>query len=449
MTAEIINLGYKSRSIFAGFHKRVQRWACNICHRRVGKTYAAIMDTIDRALSLKLPNGRFHYIAPLRNQAKTVAWDYLQAFTAQVQASPPNQAELRVDLINGSRITLFGADNPDALRGQYSDGVVIDEYADIAPSVWNKIVRPMLADRGGWATIMGTIKGRNQLWELYTKVLHDPSWYTSLLRASETEAELTKLDPHWPDELAEMKRMLSEDEYAAELECDPYAAIKGAYYGKEMQQAEMEGRIYEDLPVLLHAPVHCAWDLGNGANMAIWAFQIGEKGPLIHDFIQISGYYFDDYIRELDNRGYRGLDYLPHDARVHSFETGRTRVQTLEQAGRKPCLIPKHKADDGINAAKMTLRISKFNATKCAPGLEALRQYRQEWNERTRVFRDNPEHDWASHGADAFRYLAMAWKMIRNELPPEKPRLFIPTRELTIADYVKYGNRSRDGERRL
>lgn len=441
MTELTVNLGYKRRQIFAAFHDRVQRWVCMICHRRAGKTVASIMDLVDRALSLKMPNGRFHYIAPLRNQAKTVAWDYLTEFSRPVQAAPPNQAELRVDLLNGSRITLFGADNPDALRGPYSDGAVLDEYADIAPSLWTKIVRPMLADRGGFAIILGTIKGRNQLWELYKNVMHDPAWFSLLLRASETG-----IVP--PAELADARRLMTEDAYAAEFECDPYAAILGAYYAKEMQELERDGRIVGGLP-RSDSPVHCAWDLGNGSNMAIWAFQVGEKGPLVHDFIQIQGYYFDDYIRELSERGYYGNDYLPHDARVHSFETGRTRVETLAMAGRKPVLVPKHKIDDGINAGKLTLRIAKFHADKCAVGLEALRQYRQEWNENLRVFRDTPEHDWASHGADAWRYLAMAWRMIRKELPPEKPRLYIPTQELTIADYVKASNRGREYRERL
>jgi phage terminase large subunit len=446
MSVATINLGYKRRPIFAAFHDRVQRWACNICHRRSGKTYAALMDMIDRALSIKLPNGRFHYIAPLRNQAKTVAWDYVQAFTRQVQATLPNQAELRVDLVNGSRITLFGADNPDALRGPYSDGVVLDEYADIAPSLWKQIVRPMLADRGGWATIMGTIKGRNQLWELYSASRNDPGWFTTLLKASETGVIPA-------EELADAQRLMTPEAYAAEFECDPYAAILGAYYANEIREAEEQGRLYEDLPVVLHQPMHCAWDLGGGANMAIWCFQAGESGPLIHDFIQVQGFYFDDYIKELNARGYNGFDYLPHDAKVHSFETGRTRIETLRLAGRKGLLVPKHKPEDGINAAKMTLRIAKFNRTKCDTyprgGLESLRQYKQEWNERLGVFRDDATDDWAVHGADAFRYLAMAWKMIRKELPPEKPRLFIPVEDLTIADYVKYGNRTNERRDRL
>jgi phage terminase large subunit len=439
MTVDTINLGYQRRSIFADFHDRTQRWACMICHRRAGKTVASLMDLLDAALSKA--GGRYCYIAPLRNQAKTVAWDYLTAFARPVQAGPPNQAELRVDLLNGSRITLFGADNPDALRGPFFDGAVLDEYADIAPSLFKQIVRPALADRGGFAIVLGTIKGRNQLWELYKEKLNDPEWYTTLLKASKTGVIPAA-------ELDDARRLMTPEAYAAEFECDPYAAILGAYYAKEILEAELQGRLAEDLP-LLNAPVHCAWDLGNGSNMAIWAFQVGERGPLIHDFVQISGFYFDDYIQELNNRGYHGFDYLPHDAKVHSFETGRTRVETLKMAGRVPLLVPRHKPDDGINAAKMTLRVAKFNAGKCDVGIEALRQYRQEWNEKARVFKDNPEHDWASHGADAFRYLAMAWKMIRKEIAPAPEPLFIPTEELTIADYVAYGNQRNEKRERI
>jgi phage terminase large subunit len=161
----VINLGYKRRQIFAPFHDRKQRWACMICHRRAGKTVASLMDLLDSALTKE--NGRYCYIAPLRNQAKTVAWDYLTAFARPVQAKPPNQAELYVELINGSRITLFGADNPDALRGPFFDGAVLDEFEDIAPSLFGKVIRPALADRQAFAIIMGSVKGVGKLWKLY------------------------------------------------------------------------------------------------------------------------------------------------------------------------------------------------------------------------------------------------------------------------------------------
>jgi phage terminase large subunit len=448
---QIIDLGYQRRSIFAGFHDRIRgpspkRWACMICHRRAGKTVASLMDLLEAALSE--PGGRYCYIAPLRNQAKTVAWDYLTAFARPVQAKPPNQAELYVELINGSRITLFGADNPDALRGPFFNGAVLDEYADIAPALFNQIVRPALSDRHGFAVVMGTLKGRNQLWELYTKVQHDPIWYTALLKASETEAALTHLDPEWPSELADMRRQMSDDEYAAELECDPFAAIKGAYYGKEMMAAQEEGRIRSNVP-RLPGPVHTAWDFGNGLNMAVWAFQVGERGPLVHDFIQLSGCYFEDYLKEVIKRGYDGFDYVPHDARVPSFETGRTRIETMmvPQFKRKPVLVADHHVEDGINAVKLMLPRTVFNADTCGAGVEALRQYVQEWSDKTRTFSDTPKKNWAAHAADALRYLAMAWREMKHEVPPPKPPLFIPTEELTIGDWIKFSKRSEKRER--
>jgi phage terminase large subunit len=436
---QTIDLGYHRRSIFADFHDRTQRWACMICHRRAGKTVASLMDLLDAALNK--PDGRYCYIAPLRNQAKTVAWDYLTAFARPVQASPPNQAELRVDLINGSRITLFGADNPDALRGPFFDGAVLDEYADIAPSLFKQVVRPALADRSGFAVVLGTIKGRNQLWELYTSVLSDAAWYTALLRASETGI--------LPEgELADARRMMTPEQYAAEFECDPYAAILGAYYGKEISAAETEGRLRARLPHL-PGPVHCAWDFGNGLNMAVWAFQVGERGPLIHDFIQLSGCYFEDYLKEVIARGYDGFDYVPHDARVPSFETGRTRIETMmgPQFRRKPVLVADHHVDDGINAVKLMLPRVVFNGPACASGIEALRQYVQEWDEKARVFKKTPKHNWASHAADALRYLAMAWREMKHETPEEKPPLFIPNEEMTIGDWVKFSKREGKRER--
>src|SRR6266550_5244398 len=262
---ERLSLGYVPRPQFIPFHKRKQRWVCMICHRRAGKTTACLMDMLDYAT--RKGNGRFAYIAPLRNQAKTVAWDMLKSFARPVLRAGPNEAELRVDLVNGSRITLFGADNPDALRGQAFDGVVLDEYADMPPSLFPVIVRPALTDRQGFGILIGTVKGRNQLWQQYETAKFDEGWYTAFLKASETH-----LLPE--SELADARRQMSAEQYASEFECDPYAAIMGAYYGRDLQQAESDGRVVEshrvaDL-VAQGAVVHTAWDLGIGDSTAIW-----------------------------------------------------------------------------------------------------------------------------------------------------------------------------------
>jgi hypothetical protein len=410
-----------------------------ICHRRAGKTVASLMELVDTAL--RKPNSRLAYIAPLRNQAKTVAWDYLKDFARPIFAKPPNEQELHVDVHGGGRVTLFGADNPDALRGPAFDGVVVDEYADISPALFPAVIRPALADRKGFGVLIGTIKGRNQLWQAYQKALADPEWFTALLRASETGI-LSDV------ELADLKRQLTPEQYAAELECDPAAAVMGAYYGKEIAVAETEGRIKFGL-ARLPGPMHTAWDFGNGLNMAIWAFQVGEQGPLIHDFIQISGAYFEDYLKEVTARGYDGFDYVPHDAKVPSFETGRTRIETMvsPQFKRKPVLIAAHHVEDGITATKLMLPRTTFNAETCEPGIEALRQYVQEWDDKARVFKKITKHDWASHAADALRYLAMAWKEMKTVEPPKPKPLFISNEDMTIGDWIKFGTREEKRER--
>jgi phage terminase large subunit len=432
-----VSLDYNPRAQFVEFHLRRQRWAVMICHRRAGKTVASLMDLVDSAL--RKPDSRLAYIAPLRNQAKTVAWDYLKEFARPIFAKPPNEQELHVDVHGGGRVTLFGADNPDALRGPAFDGVVVDEYADISPSLFPAVIRPALADRKGFGVLIGTIKGRNQLWVQYQRGVNDPEWFTALLRASETGILSDA-------ELGDLRRQLTPEQYAAELECDPTAAVLGAYYGKEIAAAEIDGRIKPNL-ALLPGPMHTAWDFGNGANMAIWAFQVGESGPLIHDFIQMSGCYFEDYLREVTARGYDGFDYVPHDARVPSFETGRTRIETMLAHKRNPVLVADHHVDDGINAAKLMLPRAMFNAEKCESGIEALRQYVQEWDDKARVFKRTPKHDWASHAADALRYLAMAWRELKSVEPPEPKPLFIPTEELTIGEWVKYSKREGKRER--
>jgi len=395
---------YAPRKAFIPYHDRVNRWSVIVAHRRCGKTVACINELIVRAMLDAKSDGRYAYIAPLFNQAKDVAWAYLKRYAAPVLSGLPNETELRIDLVNGARIRLYGADNPDRLRGIYMDGVILDEYADMDPSIWGEVIRPLLADRKGWATFIGTPKGRNQFYDMFARGETDENWFSLKLRASETGI----LDAQ---ELIEAQRDMTPEQYEQEFECSFEAAILGAYYGREMSEAERQGRLQPNLK-RIDGPVHCAWDFGNGANMAIWAFQVSGDTLLVHDFIQLNGYYFEDYLKEVNKRGYTGFDYVPHDAKVPSFETGRTRIETLRGFNRRPVLIADHKVDDRINAAQLTLRRTYFNAETCAAGLEALRQYRQDWDSKARVFKKVPLHNWASHPADAFGYMAMAWREI-------------------------------------
>jgi phage terminase large subunit len=433
---------YKPRSIFIPYHERSQRFAIGVAARRRGKTVACVNDVIKRAYLSPLPNYRASYIAPFKGQAKDVAWEYLKRYSMPLwDKYKPNENELYVRLFNDARIKILGADNEDSLRGGYLDDVVLDEYADMSPTIWPSIIRPMLTDRRGSATFIGTPKGRNDFFKLLQKAQADSDWFWFILKASEVP-----LTPEDRAEIAEARRDMTPEQYAQEYECSFDAAILGAYYGKEMTAAQEEGRIRPGL-ARLPGPMNTAWDFGNGLNMAVWAFQVGERGPLIHDFIQMSGCYFEDYLKEVVARGYDGFDYVPHDAKVRSFETGRTRIETMAAFKRKPVLIADHCVDDGIHAAKLMLPRTVFNADTCGPGIEALRQYVQEWDDKARVFKKAPKHDWASHAADALRYLAMAWREMKHVGPPEKPPLFIPNEEMTIGDWIKFSTREEKRER--
>ena len=390
---------------------RKERWACLVAHRRAGKTVACVADLIDAALRCQNPDPRFAYVAPFYVQAKDVAWGYLKRFTAPIDGVKFNEAELRVDLPNGARIRLYGADNYDRMRGVYLDGVVLDEYADMPPAAWTEVIRPALADREGWAVFIGTPKGRNEFFRIWELAQDDPSWFAMMLRASESGlVKQTELDDAAKD--------MTPEQYAQEFECSFDAAILGAYYGSDIARAEREGRVGM-FPLDPLLPVHTAWDLGIGDSTAIWLWQAAPDGLRVIGHIEDHGKALPHYVGELSALGYRyGLDFVPHDAKARELGTGRTRVETLISLGRKPQLVPAHTVEDGINALRVMFPRIRFDAEATRHGLEALRQYRTDFDEKTKAFKNTPRHDWTSHSADAARYMAIAY---RDMVAPPKP----------------------------
>ena len=425
----VITIEYAPREAFLPFHARGQRFAAIVAHRRAGKTVACINDTIKRALELQRPSGRYAYVAPYLGQAKEVAWDYLIRYSRPV-AKQINHSELWVELLNGSKIRIHGADNPDRLRGSYLDGVVLDEFADMRPGVWGEVIRPMLADRRGWAVFIGTPRGRNEFWELCVQAEASPDWYYDCLRASQTG-----LLP--AAELEAARADMTPEQYEQEFECSFDAAILGAYYGREIADAEREGRITA-VAIDPAIPVHTAWDLGRGDHMAIWCWQAAGGEIRVVDFLQFYGYSMEHYATELNKRGYNGTDWVPQDARVKSLETGKTRLETLVAMGRRPRLVVPHKVMDGINAVRLELRRMWIDGVRCRDGLEALRQYRAQYDEKRKTFLDAPLANWAAHAADAMRYLAMAY---REERPANRvQRKDKPVRNpMTVEEFHSFG----------
>lgn len=426
---EII-IPYAPRSVFMPYHERTQRFAVGVAHRRCGKTVACINDMIKRAVENDRDRYRGGYVAPYLRQAKEVAWEYLKHYSQPLWTKPPNESELYVEIIGAKRLRIYGADNADALRGGYFDDVTLDEYADMAPSVWGSVIRPMLADRNGSATFIGTPKGRNNFFELYDRAHRDPDWFPFFLPASETG-----ILPQ--SELDAMRRDMTPEEYEQEAECSFDAAIKGAYFGKEVAEAERAGRI-TDVPWDKDLPVYTAWDLGIGDATSIWFWQVTSREIRIIDHYEATGESIEHYARVLKSKPYRyGHDFVPHDAKVRELGTGRTRVETMISLKLDPVLVPAHKIMDGINGARVLFSRMWFDRENCAMGLEALRQYRADYDEKTRAFKDAPKHDWTSHAADAFRYLAMAYEELRGKplpLPQPHPVMVGPQNKATLND---------------
>lgn len=407
------------RKPFREFLTSGSRWACLVAHRRAGKTVACIQRLIKAALEVRNENARFAYIAPFYTQAKDVAWTYLKQFTSAIPGVTVNESELHITFgHNGARIRLYGADNYDRMRGIYLDGVILDEYGDMSPRAWPEVIRPALSDRKGWAVFIGTPKGRNAFYTVYKHACDSGEWFDLMLKASETglveEAEL-----------ADARAMMTPEQYAQEFECSFDAAILGAYYAALVSDAAETGRIGAvDADPLL--PVHTAWDLGIGDSMAIWVWQAGPEGMRLIDHIEDHGKPLPHYVGVLEGRGYKGgMDFVPHDARVRDLGTGKTRLEVLAELGRKPRLVAQHPIDDGINAVRHMLPRMWFDAERCADGIEALRQYRAEFDDKTLAFRTRPRHDWTSHTADALRYAAMAYRDLvitpRDKVPKAKP----------------------------
>src|SRR5262245_54124673 len=243
------------------------------------------------------------------------------------------------------------------------------------PSLLPEVIRPALSDRKGKLTVIGTPKGHNDFYTLYQAAKHDDDWFSLNLKASETEL----VDR---EELASALKMMGEDRYAQEYECSLEAAIQGAYFGPEMQRAEEEGRIGV-LDVDHKFPVHRAWDLGWSDDTVIWFFQLVHGGLHIVDYYASHKHTLDHYAEVVQRRGYpAGTDYVPHDAEVTELQTGRTRIEQMRRLGLNPQVVIKHTIPDGIAAARETIRRSKFDAERCAEGIEALKQYRQEYDEK-------------------------------------------------------------------
>jgi len=406
----VITIPYAPRALQAEFHDAFAaqrpRASCLVCHRRFGKSVMTVNELIRGLMTSPHESPRFAFIAPYLKQAKDIAWDYVHRFTAPIPGVEYNESELRVDLPGDRRLRLYGADNPDSIQGIYLDGVVMDEYQLTSPRLFGQIVRPMLADRQGWVIFSGKPLGRNHFYDLYRAMESDPRRLTRLYRASETGILSN-------EELHDMRYgppAMTTDEYAQELECSWEAAIQGAYYAREMEACRADGRI-KPLTWEPPLPVDTYWDLGfSDATAIVFAQRVGREIHVL-DYLEASGQGLAYYVRELNQRPYLyGHHYLPHDAgHAQQGLEGRTLADQAKALGLRPItVLGQTDVMAGINQARLIFPRCWFDSRKADRLVEVLAQYRCQWDDKKQSFRPEPLHDWASHGADAFRYMAVS-----------------------------------------
>ncbi len=404
--------GYRPRKHQETLHACDKRFKVILTHRRFGKTVYLLNETIDKSMRCALRNPQYAYIAPTYGQAKRVAWDMLKDYTRDYPYVEPNESDLRVDLVRPAtddrvRIMLFGAENPATIKGIYLDGANFDEYAEMHPMVWGEVVRPLLADRKGWATFSGTPRGYNHFYKIWIAAGNDPNdWARFIFKASETG-----ILPQ--SELDAAKLTMSEEEYDQEFECSFGAALIGSYYARSLKALEEKTpKRVGSVPYDKAVPVDTYWDLGIGDTTAIWFVQSVGKEFHVIDHLEMSGMGLDWYVKQLKDKPYiYDWHELPHDAAARELGTGLTREEQLRNYGLGRMRVQdRHAVDDGINAVRMVLDKCWFDEEKCRRGLDALRAYEKKWDQKNQIMSAKPLHNWASHSADAFRTFAMGQK---------------------------------------
>ena len=337
-----------------------------------------------------------------------MAWDILKQSVNKVYGSRVNESELRVDLLNGSRITLYGADNPDSLRGIGLDGVVFDEYSQQPSNIFTEIIRPALADRQGYAIWIGTPKGKNDFYRLYQQAKTNENWLSLLLTVDDTGL-ISK------EELEDSRKVMTDDEYRQEWYCSFEAAIKGAYYAEEIAKARQEHRI-TTLSYERELPVYTYWDLGVSDSTAIGFFQKVNQEIRMIDYLESSDKGLDWYAKELKEKPYLYAKHIaPHDITVRELTTGKSRLEIAQGMGISFEILPKLAFSDGINAGRLMFSRLWVDETKCAQWLDYIAQYCREWDDSKGMFKDQPLHNFTSHSADMYRYTAIGEGLMSNE----------------------------------
>jgi hypothetical protein len=387
--------------------------AIYVWHRRAGKDLLALNRILFSAMFEAV--GTYWHIFPSYAQGAKSVWQETNSegrkyidYIPQELIAKKNEKELKITLKNGSIYQIVGSDNPDSLRGAGIKGAVFSEYAEQDPRAWGTI-QPMLLENNGWAMFNFTPKGQNHAYELYKMAQKMPDvWHSEIKTAEETGVfTQEQLEQVKAEILSEGKTL---DFFNQEFLCSFNNPIEGAYYSKIIDDLEKQEKIGK-FEWEQQLPVYTFWDLGVGDATTIWFAQFIDKEIRIIDYIEDNNKGLNSYIKEVKNKPYiYEQHYAPHDIQIREFSNGKSRIETALELGLRFSIAPRLSVEDGINAVRSILHKCFFNESTTKKGLLALKNYKKDFDNKNNVFKLQPKHDWASHGADAFRYLAVSYR---------------------------------------
>lgn len=366
--------------------------------------------------------GNYYYLYPTYSQGKKALWEgrgkdgvkYLDHFPKEIRDGEPNDTEMKVKYKNGSIFQVIGVEDPDKVVGTNPRGIVFSEYSLQNPKAWD-LMRPILAENGGWAIFNYTPRGKNHAFKLHMQNEKNPKWFIQKLTVNDTNV-LTAEDI---DE--ERRAGMSEDMIQQEFYCSYISATQGSIYWQEVDAAEKKDQ-FKDVPHDPRLLVHTVWDLGKNDTNCIGFYQ--SNGLTVRKINYLSGNRkgLPDWINEVRRKaiaeGYNiGKNFAPHDIQVsdYSLTGNQSRLEVAKNLGFEFEIVPNLSIQEGIEAGRRLFKRLYVDKTKCAEWLDAIPQYTREYDEENKIFKDKPLHDWTSHFADEHRYASLVYEKFSNE----------------------------------
>lgn len=449
MTEHIFRVRPYQRSFHKALVNRTHDRLIAVWHRRAGKD--EIILNAMRTLALSDP-GTYWHCFPEQKQARKAIWNGVNGNTGKrriLEAFPESTIkrmqddDMFIELKNGATFQLIGSDRYDSTVGSGPKGISYSEWALSNPAAW-AYHQPMIREAKGFAAFITTPRGNNHAKTMLDKAKSDPRWFAQVLTAEDTgalsKAELGEaLDEYQGLWGLDFGRALFEQEYL----CSFSGAMVGAYFGAEMAKAERDGRM-QVVEVDESHPVHTAWDLGATHNNPIWCFQVIGSELRIVDFYLPDSDNLENWCGWLNAKGYTGNDYVPHDIMVTEWGSGKTRIDTLRQLGRKPRRIPRVSVADGLQAGRVAINSAVFHAgdddraARVSHGTDGLKSYRRDWDDERKTFRETPVKDWAEHIGSAWRYLGLSWReeVTAKPIAPPQELVYVANADGTVTGNI-------------